>query len=120
MSVRFQAAGAAMGGARSKAAPLLMAAENGHADSVRSLLEGRAAPTQIRSQDGAFPLLRAAQTRHTDSVRALLENYGDFSMVRDRGDVSLITEVLNTDPDFVVCVIVSTPVTPVIQQVLRA
>ena len=40
--------------------PLLMAAQEGHADSVRSLLDGRADPNQISPQDQFFPLLLAA------------------------------------------------------------
>ena len=46
---------------------------------------------------------------HTDFVRSLLQNYGDSSMISNKGAIALITEVLSEFSDYVVCVTVSTP-----------
>jgi len=52
--------------------PLLIAAQDGHADCVEKLLARGADANQIHSQDGDFPLLMAAQNGHADCVEQLL------------------------------------------------
>ncbi|WP_084417804.1 ankyrin repeat domain-containing protein [Henriciella litoralis] len=54
--------------------PLLYAAQEGHADIVRALLENGASINQLNEFSGTFPLLQAAQNGHTDIVCELLEN----------------------------------------------
>ena len=50
-----------------------MAAQNGHTDCVRLLLENGATPDQTHEPTGAFPLVLAAEQGLTECVRLLLE-----------------------------------------------
>ncbi len=52
--------------------PLLLAAQNGYAVCVASLLSAGAAPDRICQTSGTFPLLMAAQNGHVACLKALL------------------------------------------------
>ena len=53
--------------------PLIMAAQNGHMEVVRFLVEeGKADVDKATTDDGSTPLLLAAQKGHTEVVRFLV------------------------------------------------
>merc|ERR1711935_990709 len=57
--------------------PLYIAAQDGHVDAVRALLEQNADPNLARTDIGTTPLYIAARNGHVDAVRALLEHNAD-------------------------------------------
>ena len=56
---------------------LLLAADGGHADCVRALLDKDADLDAAHSENGLFPLLLAAQNGHADCVSVLLDKGAD-------------------------------------------
>ena len=76
-----EGAGAGYVGLESGAFPLLMAAQNGHAEVVTALLAQGADVNQIDQKDGAFPLLQAAQQGHAEVVTALLAQGADVNQI---------------------------------------
>merc|ERR1711935_1062903 len=70
--------------------PLYIAAQDGHVDAVRALLEQNADPNLARTDIGATPLYIAAINGHVDAVRALLEQNADPNIARtDNGATPL-------------------------------
>jgi ankyrin repeat protein len=57
-----------------------MAAENGHLDMLRLLLD-RGASVQARHGDGASPLLKAIRSGHEEAAIVLLKNGADPAAV---------------------------------------
>jgi len=53
--------------------PLLFAATKGHDECVQLLLDAKAEPDRVDSENGAFPLVMAAKNGHAECVRLLLE-----------------------------------------------
>ena len=79
-----------------------MAAYNGHAHSVKSLLEGQAEPNQIMAQNGTFPLLLAAQNGPADSMRSLLEGRAEPNQINAQdGNFPLLLAAQNGPADSV-------------------
>jgi hypothetical protein len=83
------------------ATALVVAAQEGHADCVRALLDNNAAPDQTNAQNGTFPLLQAAQNGHADCVRALLERdaernqrHPSFGTARDLATAAGLNEIV--------------------------
>jgi ankyrin repeat protein len=64
--------------------PLLWAAEYGHTDLVRFLLD-RGADIEDRADEGESPLMLAAFGGHRDAVQVLLERGADPDYVTDKG-----------------------------------
>lgn len=64
--------------------PLLWAAEGGHTNLVRFLLD-RGASIKDRADEGESPLMLAAQGGHRDTVRLLLDRGADPYYVTDKG-----------------------------------
>jgi ankyrin repeat protein len=64
--------------------PLLWAAEHGHTDLVRFLLE-RGADIEDRADERESPLMLAAVGGHRDTVQVLLERGADPDYVTDKG-----------------------------------
>ena len=63
--------------------PLLLAAQNGHAEVVGLLLDKDAEPNRV-NEDGLFPLLMAAQQGHAEVVRLLLDKDADPNQVNEK------------------------------------
>ncbi len=53
--------------------PLLLAAQNGHIDCVKALLDNGAKPNQVHEETGMSPLQSARVQGHEDCVKAFLE-----------------------------------------------
>ena len=51
--------------------PLLQAAQQGHAEVVRLLLDKDAEPNRVNEKHGTFPLLQAAKNGHAEAGRAV-------------------------------------------------
>ena len=62
-----------VGGWKKRRTPLMAAAQNGHTDVARALLQLGARVNQGKSDDGATPLLMAALNGHVEVVLVLLE-----------------------------------------------
>ena len=61
----------------SKASPLSVAAQNGHIEVARLLLDSGASPNQVTADDGRSPLLQASQDGHLEVARLLLDRGAD-------------------------------------------
>jgi ankyrin repeat protein len=74
---------------------LIFAANNGHVDCVRYLLE-RGANIDDRSNNGKSSLLWAARWGHVEVVRLLLE-YGANSSIQDRDGLTVLMNAVQAD-----------------------
>lgn len=82
-------------------APLMVAAREGKADVVRSLLAGNDANVNIADAQGNTPLIEAARFGHDDVARALLERGADFKLKNKEGQTALMLAVKNGHDDVV-------------------
>ena len=57
--------------------PLLLAAQEGHAEAVEALIQGGADPKHVNQGQGVFPLYLAAKEGHAEAVEALIEGGAD-------------------------------------------
>ena len=64
--------------------PLLLAADQGHAEAVGLLLDKDAEPNQVHEKNGTFPLLQAAKNGHAEVVRLLLDKDAEPNQVNEK------------------------------------
>jgi ankyrin repeat protein len=62
--------------------PLFLAAQNGHAEAVRALLDGGADANKATADNGWTPLIWAAENGHAAVVRMLLDGGADANKAR--------------------------------------
>jgi ankyrin repeat protein len=87
--------------------PLYMAANLGHAEAVRQLLDGRADVNKATTDTGCTPLYVAAHCGHAEVVRQLLDGRADVNkastddgstpllMAADRGHAEVMRQLLD-------------------------
>ena len=78
--------------------PLYLAASNGHAQAVQSLLSAKASPHTREPDDGVSPLHRAAAGGHAATVRPLVKGGAEVDAKDDYGCTPLHT-ALESAPD---------------------
>ncbi len=75
---------------------LLMAAQNGHTESVQALLAAGAEVERVNETSGTFALLQAAQAGHIESVQALLAAGAEVERVHEtNGTFALLMAAKN-------------------------
>ncbi|MEI8054813.1 MAG: ankyrin repeat domain-containing protein, partial [bacterium] len=84
------------------ATALILAAQNGHLDTVKALLQNQNVDVNKHTKDGATALIFAAQNGYLDIVNTLLKNQKvEIDKPANNGATALILAASNNHPDIV-------------------